>query len=74
MFGFLNREKTEDGKYKKPYYSMLSAHCDKVLDLAGDGEHAGSLIIYKSNKGDNQSFTFVPCGSDFFNIKCKANK
>ena len=40
MFGFLNREKKEDtGKYQKPYYSLLSCHCDKVLDLSQGGEN-----------------------------------
>ena len=73
MFGFLDREKQETGKYKKPYYSLLSVHCDKVLDVAGGGDHQGSLIIWKSNKGDNQSFTFVPCGVGEYNIKCKAD-
>lgn len=73
MFGMFHREKTETGKYKKPYYTLLSCHTDKVLDIAGDGPHKGSLIIWKSNKGDNQSFSFVPCGVGEYNIKCKAN-
>ena len=74
MFGFFNREKKEGGKYKKPYYSLLSCHTDKVLDLSQGGDNADSLIIWKSNKGENQSFTFSPCGGGQFHIKCKINK
>ena len=69
-----HREKKEKGKYKKPYYTLLSCHTDKVLDLSQGGEHAGSLVIWKSNKGENQSFTFVPCGNGEYHIKCRINK
>ena len=58
---------------KNRLISLLSCHCDKVLDLSGGGDHQGSLIIWKSNKGDNQSFTFAPCGVGEYHIKCKAN-
>ena len=73
MFGMFNKEKTDTGKYKKPYYSLLSVHCDKVLDLSGGGEQEGNIIIWKSNKGENQSFAFSSCGVGEYNIKCKAN-
>ena len=73
MFGFLNRQKKEGRKFQKPYYTILSCHTDKVLDLSGGGEHQGSLIIWDSNKGDNQSFTLSPAVNGQYRIKCKAN-
>lgn len=38
VFGLFKKEKkSEDGKYKKPYYSLMSVHSGKVLDLCQDG-------------------------------------
>lgn len=53
------RTKNENGKYKKPYYSLRSVHADKVLDVAQDGPSVGTTIIWEGYAGENQCFTMV---------------
>lgn len=67
-----HRTKNPNGKYKKPYYSLRNVNSGRVLDLAQDGPAAGSLIIYDGYAGENQQFTFVQEGPDFY-IKCRKN-
>jgi hypothetical protein len=66
------RQKNADGKYKKPYYSIRGVHADKVIDVAQDGPNAGSLILWEGYAGENQQFTLVQEGPDWY-IKCKKN-
>jgi hypothetical protein len=51
----------------------MSVHSGKVLDLAQDGENAGSMIIWEGNAGTNQQWTIVPDGDKFL-IKCQKNR
>jgi hypothetical protein len=47
VFGNLfKRQKNQNGKYKKMYYSIRSVHSGKVLDVAQDGPHKGSTILW----------------------------
>jgi hypothetical protein len=66
------RTKNPNGKYKKPYYSIVSKKAGKVLDVAQDGQFQGSLIIWDGYAGENQQFTIIQDGNDFL-IKCKKN-
>ena len=59
VFGLFKRQKNPNGKYKKPYYSIRSVLSGKVLDVAQDGPHQGSTIIWEGYGGDNQQFTLV---------------
>jgi hypothetical protein len=65
-----NRTKNPNGKYKKPYYSIVSKKAGKVLDVAQDGPCQGSLIIWDGWAGPNQSFTIIQDGADYL-IKCR---
>ena len=67
-----NKTPNANGKFTKPYYSLRNCHADKVLDVAQDGPHAGSTILWKGYGGENQQFTLVQDGADFF-IKSKKN-
>jgi hypothetical protein len=69
MFIF-NKTQNANGKYKRPYYSIRSVHADKVLDIAQDGPHKGTGILWKGWAGDNQCFTFIQEGPDWY-IRCK---
>lgn len=68
-----SRQKNTNGKYKKPYYSIVSRKAGRVIDLAQDGPHVGSLIIWDGYNGDNQAFTVIQNGPDYL-IKCRKNK
>jgi hypothetical protein len=46
VFGLFERTKNQNGKYKKPYYSIRSVLSGKVLDVAKDGPHQGSTILW----------------------------
>jgi hypothetical protein len=70
VFGLFHRQKNDNGKYKKPYYSLVSVKAGKVLDIAQDGEHKGKSIIWDGYAGDNQSFTLAQEGPVYY-IKCK---
>ena len=72
MLGFFKRQKNENGKYKKPYYSFRNVKSDRVLDLCQEGEHQGSLVIWDGYAGDNQQFTIKQKGPNYF-FKCKKN-
>lgn len=67
---FFNKVKNPNGKYKKPYYSIVSKKAEKVIDLAQDGQHQGTLIIWDGYGGDNQSFTITQSGPDVL-LKCR---
>ena len=70
MINFFNKTKNADGKYKRPYYSLRSVHADKVLDIAQDGPYIGTAILWKGWGGDNQCFTIIQDGPDWY-IKSK---
>lgn len=70
MFNIFNKTKNADGKYKRPYYSIRSVHANKVIDIAQDGPHQGSAIIWEGWAGDNQCFTIIQDGPDWY-IRCK---
>lgn len=53
------RQKNPNGKFKRSYYSLRCVNSGRVLDIAQDGPHAGSAIIWDGYAGDNQSFAFV---------------
>lgn len=75
MSGFADlfkRTKNADGKYKKPYYSIRGVHANRVVDVAQDGPNVGSLILWEGYAGENQQFTFIQQGPDWY-IKCKKN-
>lgn len=61
-----HRTKNQNGKYKKPYYSLRNVHSGRVADLAQDGPSAGSLILWDGYGGENQQFTFIQDGPDYF--------
>lgn len=47
VFGNLfKRQKNQNGKYKKLYYSIRSVQSGKVLDVAQDGPHKGTTILW----------------------------
>jgi len=73
MFSFFNRTKNANGKYTKQYYSIVSKSAGRVIDVAQDGPHQGTTIIWDGYNGENQNFTIVQQGPDYF-IKCKKNK
>lgn len=68
-----HRTKNANGKYKKPYYSIVSKKAGKVIDVAQDGPHKGSLILWDGYNGDNQAFTIIQQGPDYL-IKCRQTK
>jgi hypothetical protein len=72
VFGMFKREKKETGKYKKPYYSIMSVHSGKVVDICQDGDNENQAIIWETHGNANQQFTIVPHG-DKYMIKCKKN-
>lgn len=75
MSGFASlftKTKNENGKFTKPYYSLRNVRADRVLDVAQDGPNAGSTILWDGYAGENQQFTLVPEGDQFY-IKCKKN-
>lgn len=75
MQGFkdmFHKTKNVDGKFKRAYYSLRNVHADRVLDVANDGPHAGTTIIWDGYAGDNQCFTLIQEGPDWY-IKCKKN-
>lgn len=52
FFDRFRRTKNANGKFKKPYYSIQSVHAEgKVLDVAQDGDHKGSLILWDGYGG-----------------------
>ena len=73
MFGLFKRTKNENGRYKKPYYSFRSVSGGRVLDVAQDGEHQGTTILWDGYGGENQSFTIKQKGPHYV-LKCKKNK
>lgn len=70
--GLFNRTQNENGKYRKPYYSIRSVHADRVIDVAQDGPNAGTTILWEGYAGENQQFTLSQEGPDWY-IKCKKN-
>lgn len=72
MFDFFNKTKNADGKYRRPFYSLRSVNADRVLDIAQDGPLKGTAMIYDGWGGDNQSFTLIQNGPDWY-IRCKQN-
>lgn len=70
VFGLFKRQKNPNGKYKKKYYSLRSVHSGKVIDVAKDGPFKGTTILWEGYAGDNQSFTMVQDGPNWY-IKCK---
>lgn len=71
FFDRFRRTKNANGKFKKPYYSIQSVHAEgKVLDVAQDGDHKGSLILWDGYGGQNQQFTIKQKGP-FYYLKSK---
>ena len=68
-----HRQKNENGKYTKSYYSITSRKAGKVIDVAQDGPHKETLIIWDGYNGDNQAFTIIQNGPDYL-IKCRQGK
>jgi hypothetical protein len=66
----IHQTKNANGKFKKPFYSIVSKKAGKVLDIAQDGPHQGSLIIWDGWAGENQSFTIIQDGPDYL-IRCR---
>ena len=42
---FFKKQRTFDGKLRKPYYSIVSKNSGRVIDVAKDGLHEGTTII-----------------------------
>ena len=61
-----HKTQNANGKYRRPYYSIRSVHADKVLDIAQDGPNQGTSILWKGWGGDNQSFTLIQDGPDWY--------
>lgn len=59
LFGLFKKQKNQNGKYTKMYYSFRSVHSGRVLDIAQDGAHQGHTIIWDGYGGANQCFTLV---------------
>lgn len=51
MFDFFRRTDNANGKYRKPYYSLVSVASDRVLDVAQDGDFQGQTIIWDGYGG-----------------------
>jgi hypothetical protein len=73
VFGlFEPKQKNQNGKYKRMFYSIRSVNSGRVLDVAQDGPHQGSTILWDGYGGDNQQFTVIQDGPVYY-IKCKKN-
>ena len=72
VFGLFKKQKNNNGKYTKMYYSFRSVHSGKVLDVAQDGPFKGTTIIWEGYGGANQTFTLVQENANWL-IKCKQN-
>ena len=72
VFGLFKKQKNQNGKYTKTYYSFRSVHADRVLDVAQDGPFKGTTIIWDGYAGANQCFTLVQEGMNWL-VKCKQN-
>ena len=70
MWDFFKRTDNENGKYRKPYYSLTSVKAERVLDVAQDGDNQGTTILWDGYGGENQMFTLKQKGPDYY-LKCK---
>lgn len=68
-----HRNKNENGKYTRAYYSIVSKKAGKVIDVAQDGPHKGTTILWDGYNGDNQAFSIIQQGPDYL-IKCRLGK
>lgn len=60
LFGGGQKQLNPDGLYQKQYYSLRAVHTKNcVLDVAQDGPHKGTTIIWEGYGGDNQCFTII---------------
>lgn len=73
MFGLFKRNKNENGKFSKPYYSFRNVKSGRVIDLCQEGEHQGTLIIWDGYGGENQQFTVKQKGPNYL-LKCRKTK
>jgi hypothetical protein len=72
VFGLFKKQKNQNGKYKRMFYSLRSVNSGRVLDVAQDGPHKGNTILWDGYGGDNQQFTLIQDGPVYY-IKCKKN-
>lgn len=73
IYNPFQKHNNQNSKFQKPYYSITSKQAGRVLDIAQSGPHQGTTIIYDGYNGDNQAFTLVQNGPDYF-IKCRQGK
>lgn len=75
MFGgFFNKIRGQNGKFKRPYYSICNVHSGKVLDIAQDGPYRGTGIIWEGWGGDNQCFAILQQQDGLYCFKNKNNQ
>lgn len=69
---FFHKQQNTNHKFQRQFYSLRNVHADRVLDVAQDGPNVGTTILWEGYGGDNQTFTVIQEGPDYY-LRCKKN-